>query len=335
MHIRSVREILEEKEGRRDYLSLRIDKTVPGGLRITKRVCNENCVFDYATGAKCHDDIVQNGDGEALSNEEFVGLVGKISKAAGKKVRVHIAGDGEPTLLNNELVSFIGMLKSCDAVHSIKLTTNGTMLCMGGTPMALRMKNAGLDSVNISLHSLLPQRFKEVTGIDALGTVLKGIDKAVESGLIVTLNCVIRPETITELDSFVTLSAEKGIKVKFFSLLSDDGNVQRRYDALVDSMMHELDSISEYSESYMHPYDGRIFSIGKAVIEVKDSRMNRCPNMGCGYRNACVEGCRYEARLSRIGMLQPCGVRMDNVIHMKGGSEDKDILYALASGGKL
>ena len=68
MHRESITEIIGEKRSRKDYLSLRIDKTVPGGLRITKRVCNENCIFDYATGAKCHDDIVQNGDGEALSN---------------------------------------------------------------------------------------------------------------------------------------------------------------------------------------------------------------------------------------------------------------------------
>ena len=51
-----------EKESRRNLLNIRIDKTVPEKVRISKRVCNENCIFDADTDGKCHDDVFQLGD---------------------------------------------------------------------------------------------------------------------------------------------------------------------------------------------------------------------------------------------------------------------------------
>lgn len=329
-------QIAEDKVLRRDILNIRVDRTVPAGINATKRICNENCIFDHATGARCNDDLFLNEQGPALSNEDFVKIIKDLASVAGKKVRVHIAGDGEPTLLNNELVQFVKMLKGIDIVTSVKLTTNGTLLSTGTPSLARRLGEAGLDNINLSLHTLKADTFKEITGIDALDIVLKGIDSAVAAGIKTSINCVLRPETLEELESFIELSKNKGVIIKFFSLLSHTESVQKEYDALIDKLKSSLAALADEYTGYAYPYDGMVYRIGGAIIDVKDSRTNRCPNISCSYRSMCVEGCRYEARVSRTGILQPCGVRSDNKIKMtKPSITQNEIAAALASGGKL
>ncbi len=329
-------QVVEEKTSRKDILNIRVDRTVPAGISATKRICNENCIFDHATGARCNDDLFLNEQGPALSNEGFAKIIKDLASVSGKKVRVHIAGDGEPTLLNNELVEFVKMLKGMDIVTSVKLTTNGTMLSSGTPSLAQRLGEAGLDNINLSLHTLKPDTFKEITGIDALDIVLRGIDGAVASGIKTSINCVLRPETLDELGPFIELSKNRGVTIKFFSLLSRTESIQKEYDALIDKLKSSLAAAADEYSGYAYPYDGMVYRIGNAVIDVKDSRANRCPNVSCSYRSMCIEGCRYEARVSRTGILQPCGVRSDNKINLtKPVITRNEIAAALVSGGKL
>jgi cyclic pyranopterin phosphate synthase len=335
VHEESLIRTVAEKESRRDLINIRIDKTVPEKVRISRRVCNENCIFDADTDGKCHDDVFQLGDRAALSNSEFVGLVERLVKITGKKALVHIAGDGEPTLLDEELVDFVRKLKSSESVKSVKLTSNGTRLSHGKKPLAYRLKEAGLDGLNLSLHSLRKEEFRKVTGIDALELVIKGLDVAIAAGLSVSINCVVRKETFNEIDDYVDLSSNKRIRIKMFSMLSFSKDTQRYYDSLLDEMISRLDAAATYKIPYSYPYGGQIFSIRGGVIEVKDSRNNTCPNLSCKVRDICTEGCRYHARITRNGLLQPCGVRTDNVVDMLSSSvTDVNVKDALKSGGK-
>lgn len=330
-----ITDIIGEKSLRGGMLSLRIDKTVPGGKNIIKRVCNENCIFDYVTGARCNDDLIKNSTGYALTNAEILGVIKKISDASKKKIRIHIAGDGEPTLLNGELVSLVELLKESGTVNDIKITSNGTMLTYGKPPLIERLRDAGLNRINVSLHSLNGNTFKEITGIDALPIVLNGIDFAIKANVKTSINCVVGPKTLSELQSFISLSKHKKITIKFFSLLSSDPTIQTSYDALIDEIKQSLLDYSDFHKNYSVPYNGTLFSIGGAVIDLKDSRANTCPNISCNYRAVCTEGCRYEARLSRAGVLQPCGVRLDNAVDLTKNPDEKKITHALTSGGKL
>jgi len=104
---KQVLEVLREKESRTDYINIRVDKTAREGIKSAKRICNENCVFDAKNNVVCHDDSFYLGQGVALANEQFVKLVERISIVSNKDATIHIAGDGEPTLLGNELVDFV------------------------------------------------------------------------------------------------------------------------------------------------------------------------------------------------------------------------------------
>ena len=49
--------IISQKVNRAKFPNFRVDKTVPSGLEVGSRLCNENCVFVRNLGIACHDDI--------------------------------------------------------------------------------------------------------------------------------------------------------------------------------------------------------------------------------------------------------------------------------------
>jgi hypothetical protein len=101
-------------------------------------------------------------------------------------------------------------------------------------------------------------------------------------------------------------------------------------------MKEKLIEIADIHVDYTEPYSGTLFQIGRAIIDLKDSRINNCPILNCKVRDKCLEGCRYHVRLSPTGILQPCGMRTDNILDMKDNKvSSKEIRYKLASGGKL
>ena len=93
--------------------------------------------------------------------------------------------------------------------------------------------------------------------------------------------------------------------------------------------------MAEIKYKYDLPYKGQIFFINGAIIEVKDSRINTCPNMACPVRDKCLEGCRYHIRIARDGVMQPCGIRTDNILNLMDPIvSDSLVLASLKSGGK-
>ncbi|MDE1828182.1 MAG: radical SAM protein [Candidatus Micrarchaeota archaeon] len=332
---KNVDEVISRKLGHSEALNVRLDKTVPTGLKLTKRICNENCVFSKNMAVACHDDNSYRGTGTAISNTEFIGAVKKLFAATGKKQIIHIAGDGEPTLFRGELLDLIKKLRELPYVSSIKLTTNGTLISNGNPDLATQLKRAGLDSVNISLHSLDSGEFNRVTGLNSLGEVLKGIDCAITSGLRTTINCVVRKETFGEVEDYIRLSAAKGVKIKFLFMIG--GADQAYSNNLIEKMVALLSKKTTKIYDYVDGYHAeKIFFIGDAIIEVKDPITNNCPNMKCLVRDKCLETCRYFLRITPTGSLQPCGVRNDNIIDLLSEyTSDKTIVSAIKSGGKL
>ncbi len=331
-----INEILERKKGRIGALNIRVDKTVPAGIAVQRRICNENCMFVKELGIACHEDNSYRGPGTAISNQEILQMVIKIHESAPMPINIHIAGDGEPTLFEEELVNLTESLRKLDFIRMIKITTNGTRLSHGAQPLAKRLKTAGIDEINVSVHSLDPMGFKEVTGIDALHVVIEGIEAAIVAGIKTSVNCLVREETFKELKSYIELSARFGIRVKFFGFLDESGRNQEYADGLLQRMRDTLMQMADAHAEYTKPYGGVLFQIENAIIDLKDLRINNCPVMDCKARDICLEGCRYHARLSPTGILQPCGVRTDNLIDMKNAKvSNKEILEKLIDGGKI
>ena len=109
-----------------------------------------------------------------LSFDEIERLVGLFARFGLRRVRLT---GGEP-LMRNGLASLARRIKAIPGVDDLSLSTNGTQLRKHG--QALR--DAGVDRLNVSLDTLQPARFTEITRRDALADVLAGLATAREIG---------------------------------------------------------------------------------------------------------------------------------------------------------
>jgi len=103
----------------------------------------------------------------------------------------------------------------------LALTTNGATL----RSVAPGLAEAGLRRVNVSLDSLRPERFAELTRRDQLDDVLDGIDAALEAGLTpVKVNVVVlRGVNDDELVDLARYGRDRGVIVRFIEWMPLDG----------------------------------------------------------------------------------------------------------------
>ncbi|SDZ58429.1 cyclic pyranopterin phosphate synthase [Evansella caseinilytica] len=108
-----------------------------------------------------------------------------VSKLGIEKIRIT---GGEP-LMRQNLSRLIAMVRLSSGIEDIAMTTNGSLL----PRYADELKKAGLKRVTISLDSLNDEKFRYINGRNiGVRTVLDGIEAAVEAGLDVKLNMVVK-----------------------------------------------------------------------------------------------------------------------------------------------
>lgn len=121
---------------------------------------------------------------DILSIEEIVSFT-KIAVEKGID-KVRITG-GEP-LVRKNIIYLIRLLANIGGIKDLSLTTNGVLLKEFAKPL----KDAGLQRVNISLDTVDPDRYKEITRGGDFNRVLQGIAAAEMAGLFpIKINCVV------------------------------------------------------------------------------------------------------------------------------------------------
>jgi cyclic pyranopterin phosphate synthase len=140
---------------------------------------------------------------------------------------IRITG-GEPTVRSHLPVL---VRRLADLGIDLAMTTNGATLSHQAGDLA----RAGLRRINISCDTLKPDRFQAITGRDALGSVMQGIDAAVEAGLDpVKINCVlVRGVNQDEILDFAAFGRTKGVEVRFIEWMPLDGGGQWTSDQVV------------------------------------------------------------------------------------------------------
>jgi len=171
-------------------------------LSVTDR-CDFRCVYCMA------EDMTFLPRGQVLSLEEL-SLIAKAFVNLGIS-KIRLTG-GEPLVRRNvmQLVESIGQLPGLD---ELTLTTNGSQLSKYAGPL----KDAGIKRINISLDSLIPERFKQITRTGDLSQVLAGIDAARQQGFArIKLNSVIlKGRNEDEILPLVEFAREKQIDISF------------------------------------------------------------------------------------------------------------------------
>ena len=176
-------------------------------LSVTDR-CNLRCVYcmpETAPRFSAHEDV--------LNDDEITELVSCFAQLGVSKIRIT---GGEP-LVRPGLPGLIGRLSRVAGIADIALSTNGVLL----SGAAEELKAAGLKRVNISLDSLNPDKFSQISRFGTLESVLKGIEAALNAGLTpVKLNVVVaRGMNDTELSRFAELTQDRPIHVRFIELM--------------------------------------------------------------------------------------------------------------------
>jgi GTP 3',8-cyclase len=179
-------------------------------LSVTDR-CNFRCVYcmpPEGVPFKPHQDI--------LAYEDMEFFVQAAVQLGITKVRIT---GGEP-LVRKGLPGFVEQLRAIRELTDISLTTNGVLL----PRFAAELKAAGLNRVNISLDSLDPVRFAELSRGGSLDEALAGVEAALEYDLSpVKLNVVMLPEVMSELTGFVDLTRDRPLHVRFIEWMEVGG----------------------------------------------------------------------------------------------------------------
>ena len=175
-------------------------------ISVTDR-CNLRCRYCSAPTFAPH------SRAQILSYEEILRLVNVLVGLGVDKVRLT---GGEP-LVRRHLDSLVSRLNEIDGINDISLTTNGVLL----EKLAAPLWAAGLRRVNISLDTLNPERFKQITGRDYFSRVQAGIEAALASGFNpVKINVVVmRGVNDDELVDFALLTRKYPIHVRFIEYM--------------------------------------------------------------------------------------------------------------------
>jgi cyclic pyranopterin phosphate synthase len=176
-------------------------------LSVTDR-CNMRCFYCMPK-----EGIVKTEHGAVLSYEELL-LIAETAVGLGIE-KVRITG-GEP-LVRAGIVGFLERLSGISGLAHLALTTNGLLL----EKLAVDLYNAGVQRLNVSLDSLNPETFAEITRGGDLKTVLAGLDAAERAGFVPPkINVVIMAGVNeTEILDFAEMTLTRGNSVRFIEYM--------------------------------------------------------------------------------------------------------------------
>lgn len=172
-------------------------------IAVTDR-CNLRCTYCMP-----EEGIKLKSRDEILSYEEIEEIV-RIAVGLGF-YKFRLTG-GEP-LIRRGIVGLVERLSKIEGVKTLAMTTNGLLLPEFAKPL----KSAGLTRLNISIDSLIPERYQEITRGGSLNDALAGIKAAREAGFEKTKLNVVMVNSFNddEKENFKIFAEENDMKVRF------------------------------------------------------------------------------------------------------------------------
>ncbi|PDW01692.1 GTP 3',8-cyclase MoaA [Candidatus Viridilinea mediisalina] len=166
---------------------------------------------------------------ELLTNAELLRVVQAAATAGFRKLRLT---GGEPTL-RQDLVELIRAMKALPGIEHIAMTSNALRL----RHQAHQLKAAGLDRVNISIDSLDPLKFRQISYGANLDDVWAGIEAANAAGLHpIKLNAVIvRGLNDDEVVALASLTTRYPWELRFIEVMPLSGVANLAEDGVVST----------------------------------------------------------------------------------------------------
>lgn len=181
-------------------------------LSITDR-CNIRCFYCMP-----REDVVFQPRHQLLTYEEIQRFVRIVAALGVDKIRIT---GGEP-LARLEVDQLVRQLRQTPGVRDLALTTNGILL----EAQAARLRQAGLDRLNISLDTLRPETFERISRRRELHRVLAGIAAAQQAGFQrIRLNAIaIRGLTEDEILPLARFARDRRLELRFIEFMPLDAD---------------------------------------------------------------------------------------------------------------
>ncbi|WP_372237480.1 GTP 3',8-cyclase MoaA [Pseudomonas sp. R2-60-08W] len=226
-----------------DSFSRRVDYL---RMSVTDR-CDFRCVYCMA------EDMEFLPRQQILSLEELYQLAHSFVALGTRKIRLT---GGEP-LVRQGVVDLCKRIAALPGLRELCMTTNGSQLGKLAAPLF----DAGLKRLNISLDSLDPKRFRELTRTGDLAKVIEGIDAANAAGFQRTkLNCVVmKGRNDHEINNLVAFAIDRSLDISFIEemplgVISEHSRAEAFYSsAQVRERIAERYTLIDSAESTQGP----------------------------------------------------------------------------------
>ena len=168
--------------------------------------CNQRCIY-------CMPPIAPPPKLAVLTDDEIVEIVEAAASLGVNKIRLT---GGEP-LIRPGIVELVRRVAAVPGIRELAMTTNGSFL----PEMAFKLRDAGLQRVNISLDTLDAVKFRAITRGGEISDTLNGIDAAFEAGLTpIKLNTVLMGGVNDdEIYKLVELTRSCPVELRFIELM--------------------------------------------------------------------------------------------------------------------
>jgi cyclic pyranopterin phosphate synthase len=288
-------------------------------VSITDR-CNERC--NYCMPQELQEWLPRQ---EILTYEETLRLV-RIAAGLGVS-KVRITG-GEP-LTRRDIVDFVRQIPEIPEITSMGLSTNGTLLAREVAPartMAEALRDAGVQSMNISLDTLDAGVYSQITGRDFHAQVLTGIDAAIAAGFDqIKLNAVLmRGRNEDQLLPLIEFAAARNLLLRFIELMPVS-TVDVLNESNFMSVMEAKRSVESAYGSLIPETDFR--TNGPATYYQIPGRRQRIGFIGAMTNTHFCENCN-KLRLTCDGKLRPClgsYLEFDIMGPLRAGASDEEL----------
>ena len=255
-------------------------------MSVTQR-CNLRCIYCHAEGERSPDAEISLGD------------IREVLRVAAKLGMRSVKFTGGEPLLREDILDIV---RAVPKGMESSMTTNGILLagCAEG------LKAAGLSRINISLDSLDPGCYREITGHDRLSEVLAGIEAGLAAGLTpIKLNMVVL-QGINDDEVEAFLGYVRGNRDLILQLieLMDLGSCTAR--AEINRLEEDLAGRSKVILT-RRMHHRKKYCVDGAEVEVVRPRHN---TEFCAFCN--------RLRVTSDGKLKPCLLRSDNLIDIRG-----------------
>jgi cyclic pyranopterin phosphate synthase len=173
--------------------------------------CNLGCVYCVAGEEELRE--WNEGRDKGLGASELLDVIRRLHQRLGLET-VRLTG-GEP-LLYPGLTGVVEGLRLM-GIHRIALTTNGSLL----ERKAAALKQAGLQSINVSLDAIDEAVFVQMSRRNSVARVIRGVDAAMDAGLSVKLNAVVmKGMNDGQVLPLLEFAFARGITIRFLEVMA-------------------------------------------------------------------------------------------------------------------